>query len=184
MGSAPVSEDAGDGVPASAAVPLEGTRWRLAAYRDAAGALAPARTEAPRPTDAAGLRRAVIVFAGGSWSGSAGCNELSGEYAKAGVALRMSFGVSTLRNCHGQRMAQEAGFLTALPAVATYRIVGRALELLRPDGTVAVRFAAVAEPPGGQVTETAYGGSPRAGRLRNLALYRLVTGRPVSASVT
>ena len=147
-------------VGAEATAPLEGTPWRLAAYRDASGALVPARTDAPHPADAARLRRAVIGFAGGAWRGSVGCNELSGTYAARGAALRMELDLMTLRNCHGPPMAQEAGFLAAVPTVAAYRIAGQVLELLRADRAVAVRFFATASDAARPAELSPHRGSP------------------------
>ncbi|MGC3965034.1 MAG: META domain-containing protein [Rhodocyclaceae bacterium] len=79
---------------------------------------------------------------GGNVSGSSGCNRMVGTYKQEGDAL--SFGpIAGTRMACISGMDQEQRFLSALGAVAKWRIDGSHLELLDASGQSLARFEAV-----------------------------------------
>ena len=75
-------------------------------------------------------------------SGSAGCNRLDGAYRKSGATgLEFEDLVGTERGCE-KGMDVEQALSNALQTVKSYRIVGRALELLDAKGGIAVQLEA------------------------------------------
>ena len=75
-----------------------------------------------------------LKFSGGSVSGSSGCNRFHGPYSKNGGRLALGPMAVTRKACTGEGvMEQEQRFLSALAAVATFRIEGDVLVLRRAD---------------------------------------------------
>ena len=124
-GCAPYGAAAG-----GAAVPLEGTAWRLV---ELGGQPARPAGEAGTPTLRLDERRAT---------GNTGCNSFAGPYELSGASLRSGALASTRRACVDEALnRQEAAFLRALDDTRTWRIAGGTL-VLSADAGVVARFAA------------------------------------------
>jgi heat shock protein HslJ len=116
-----------------AQTPLEGTLWQLTSYVDANG-----QTQ----TTLAGSE-VTATFQDGRVVGSAGCNNYTAEYTLDGSALAIGPAATTLRACISEELsAQEAAYLSALAAVASYEISGETLTLLDAAGQTVLEFAA------------------------------------------
>jgi heat shock protein HslJ len=87
------------------------------------------------------------------FSGSGGCNRISGAYKHQGKALTFGAVVATKMACPGGIMNVEAEFTKALEQVRTWRLAGRTLQLLDAHTRVLARFESSAgtsdasEPP-------------------------------------
>ncbi|MFA7322895.1 MAG: META domain-containing protein [Candidatus Nanopelagicales bacterium] len=90
---------------------LSGSTWTLSAYASASGKRANAVASA-----AATLR----FIAGGSVSGSTGCNNFNGTYTQSGNSLSIKIGPMTLRACPGDLAVQESAVLAAFPKIVTF----------------------------------------------------------------
>jgi heat shock protein HslJ len=79
----------------------------------------------------------------GTVSGSAGCNRYTATYTTTGHGIAVTAPASTRMACPEPEgvMEQEASYLAGLPEAARFRVEGRALELLRADGTFVATFA-------------------------------------------
>jgi len=113
---------------------LQGTRWVLVSYRDAAGEIA----------DALADREVTAEFgADGQMGGNAGCNSYFAAYTVDGRALTIGQAGSTMMACMPETvMQQEAGFLAALQSAATYAIAGDTLTLSDAAGDTALTLRA------------------------------------------
>jgi heat shock protein HslJ len=93
-----------------------------------------------------GTRLTAVFNTDSTISGSSGCNSFGGPYTTDGNNITIGPLVSTLMACADEAvMGQEAAYLTALQAAATYQITGETLELFAADGTPLLIFNA--EPP-------------------------------------
>lgn len=121
-------------LPEAAAMPLEGTSWKLASYHDGVSALASVLNGT----------EITAAFAGGKLTGSAGCNSYSASYEGEGDALTFGPAATTRKMCAEPQgiMEQEQAYLAALESVAGYRIQGGRLELLDTKGTPVATFVA------------------------------------------
>jgi putative lipoprotein len=133
-----VVEPAGTGArrpprtPSPDAAVLSATPWKLTALGDA-----------PAPHGGANI---VFDPEKGRISGSTGCNQFFGTYETGGgSALKLTPVGQTLMACIGEADAQEKAFLDALRATASYRVSGKAFELLDAEARVLARFAAAGE---------------------------------------
>ena len=90
----------------------------------------------------AGTRQPHIVLSsdGGSVSGFAGCNRLSGKFTQSADGLRFGPLITTRMACQPAANELEARFLRALEATASSRIVGGTLELHDASGAVRMRL--------------------------------------------
>jgi heat shock protein HslJ len=119
---------AGCGSGISLDEPIEGPAWRLAQLGD-------------EPVAPDGGAQVQFERGSGRVSGSGGCNRISGSYTRTGVALKISQMASTRMACPDPaRGANEAQFISALQATASYRLAGPGrLALLDASGrTVAL----------------------------------------------
>lgn len=124
-------------VPATTAdeAPLVGTLWQMQSYQG---------------NDALPGTEVTAVFAAdGSLSGNSGCNNFSTGYTMDGDSLTINDAIAaTMMACLEEGvMEQEAGFLAALPATATYQISGDQLTLFDANGTAVAVFTAVPPTP-------------------------------------
>lgn len=78
----------------------------------------------------------TAVFTQGQVSGTAGCNRYFGSYEVNGEAITISPLGSTRMACAEEIMAQESGFLTALPAATTFQIEGEQLTVVYDAGSL------------------------------------------------
>jgi heat shock protein HslJ len=126
-----VLRDAGQ---TTAAMPLEGTPWKLVSYHDGENALASVLSGT----------EITAAFADGKLAGSAGCNSYSASYQGEGDALTVGPVATTRKVCAEPEgiMEQEQAYLAALGSVAGYRIQGGRLELLDAEGTPVATFVA------------------------------------------
>ena len=112
--------------------PIEGPVWRLVQLGN-------------EPVAPGGEAQVQFDRNSGRVSGSGGCNRVSGSFTRSGVALRIGQLASTRMACADPvRGANEAQFISALQATASYRLAGPGqLALLDATGrTVATLNAA------------------------------------------
>lgn len=109
---------------------LEGTSWQAISYNNGKQAVT---------SVLAGTELTADFGADGSLSGSAGCNQYSGQYEIDGNKITIGPLASTEMYCEGPAgvMDQESQFLAALQSAATYKIEGNRLELRTQDGALA-----------------------------------------------
>ena len=109
-----------------------GTTWRLS------------ELDRKPPAQTTGKNFAQLVLDGSQnrYSGSSGCNRLTGTIELKGDSLNFGAGASTMMASPEPLMKQEQAFTKMLQSVTSYRINGRTLELLASDKTVA-KFKAV-----------------------------------------
>jgi len=97
---------------------LTGTEWKLVQVNG-------------KPAVVAGGSEAhLFLDRKGRFSGSTGCNEMTGTYIAAQGALQFTPGGITMKMCAQPVMEQEQALLAAMKATTNYRIDGDALELL------------------------------------------------------
>lgn len=77
------------------------------------------------------------------YSGSSGCNQLTGKFQLSGNSLQLLGGAMTMMACPEPLMKQEKEFNEALTATGSYQIVENTLELLERKKVVA-KFRAAA----------------------------------------
>ncbi len=111
-------------------VTLEGPTWELEGYVNADGEMTEVLPDAA----------VTAVFADGSVAGSAGCNRYFASYTVDGNSLTIGAAGSTMMMCPEPIMAQEAAYLAALSAAASYQIVDGKLEIADADGNVILVF--------------------------------------------
>jgi len=117
---------------------LEGTQWRLDAYRNAQGELVEAL---PDPAATAEFQAAAEQQAD-KVSGLAGCNQFTASYHADGNKLTIDPPASTRKFCSEPAgvMEQENGYLQALGKAASFRISGTTLELFDSGGDTLLTF--------------------------------------------
>lgn len=115
---------------------LQGVRWVLVSYRNAAGETVNALPD----------REVTAEFgADGRVAGSGGCNNYFASYTVDGSNLTISQAGSTMMACEPvEVMQQEADFLAALGTAATWQIDGETLTIFNAAGEPAVVFQAAA----------------------------------------
>jgi heat shock protein HslJ len=109
---------------------LEGTKWVLSAYA-VDGTMKDALVTAT--TDA--------TFADGQVSGNAGINQYNGPYEVDGDRLSVGPLASTKMAGDEMIMEQEAAFLMALEAAASYEIDGDTLIIMDSSGAAVLEFS-------------------------------------------
>jgi heat shock protein HslJ len=121
---------------------LNGTNWRLLAYRGADGKATPALSDA-----------AVTAFfdGRGGLTGSAGCNTYQASYSANRNTLTVRAPTATNKTCDTPAgvMQQEQQYLAGLPTVATYTVAGPTLQLFTSNGAVVAAYQAA--PPSSDV---------------------------------
>jgi heat shock protein HslJ len=122
---------------------LEGTTWRLVAYR-AGSDLVPIETSETLPR---------IELAEGRISGNVGCNTFTGGFSRDEDRLTIEPRMAmTMMACEEPLMELEQAITAHLAQVASYRQVGAGLELLDAEGETLMSLEAVTEPPLAGVT--------------------------------
>ena len=113
---------------------LQGVRWVLVSYLNAAGETAEALAD----------REVTAEFnADGQLGGSGGCNRYFASYTVDGDALTISQAGSTMMACQPDEvMQQETQFLTVLTTAAGWRVEGDQLHILDANGQTVATFAA------------------------------------------
>jgi heat shock protein HslJ len=93
-------------------------------------------------------RPAVLRFADGRLSGSAGCNRLLGSYTRDGASLKLAPNMaSTMMACPPPLMAQEQAVTKALAATAAFKLGDEGLMLLDTAGRPLLTFRALVPEP-------------------------------------
>ena len=105
--------------PTTAPNSLRGTQWMLVELRG--------KSVAPANSNPAYL---VLDPDQNRYSGSSGCNRISGTFQLNGNSLQLLGGAMTMMACPEPLMKQEREFNQALTATGSYRIEGGMLELL------------------------------------------------------
>ena len=108
-------------------MPLLGTTWTLTEL----GGHAPVSTTGNNPA------QLVLDGSQNRYSGSSGCNRLTGTIELKGDSLNFGAGASTMMACPEPLMKQEQAFTKMLQSVTGYRISGKTLELLAGNKMVA-----------------------------------------------
>jgi len=121
---------------AQTASELDGTRWILATYLDAAGQVTSAQ---------AGFEP-TAQFTAGKVAGFAGCNTYHASYDAGDSKFTIGRAASTLMACEPSVMAQERAFLACLQAAASYKLDGGQLTISNAQGAVLLVFAAEKPP--------------------------------------
>ncbi len=113
---------------------LEGVRWVLVSYVNAAG----------ETVEALADREATAEFAAdGQMGGNGSCNQYFATYTVDGDSLTIGQAGSTLMACMPEEvMAQEAAFLAALQSAATFAIDGEQMQIMNSDGETVLTFVA------------------------------------------
>jgi len=111
----------------AATVPLRSTNWKLVELNGQPPVSAMGKNHAQLALDATASR----------YSGSAGCNRMTGGFELDGDSLPFKPGAMTMIACPDPLMKQEQAFITALQSVTTYKINGQRLELLAGEQIVA-----------------------------------------------
>ena len=108
-------------------MPLLGTTWTLT------------ELDGHAPVSTTGNNPAQLVLDGSQnrYSGSSGCNRLTGTIELKGDSLNFGAGASTMMACSEPLMQQEQAFTKMLESVTGYRTSGKTLELLAGNKTVA-----------------------------------------------
>lgn len=114
---------------------LTGVRWALTSYLNAAG----------ETVEALADREVTAEFtADGRVAGQGGCNNYFAGYTVDGNNLTISQAGSTMMACEpAEVMQQEADFLAALQAAATFTRDGDTLQIANADGATVLVFQAV-----------------------------------------
>ncbi len=115
---------------------LQGVRWVLVSYLNAAG----------ETVEALADREATAEFgADGRVAGNGSCNNYFAGYTVDGANLTISQAGSTMMACTDEGvMEQEAAFLAALQAAATFTNDGETLQIANAEGATVLTFRAVA----------------------------------------
>lgn len=128
--------------PSSPAVTLAGTSWVVSRIVD---------------TDTLPAARPTIAFVDQTLSGSASCNQFSGQYTQNGDVLTIGETAITAMACTEQSvMTQEAAFLAALGSVKVMRAAGTNLELLNADEAAVLILEPAAPVDDKPLTETTW----------------------------
>jgi putative lipoprotein len=136
-GAQPIAPAAGSApAPPGPAVPnaLRGTKWMLIELNGKP-------VTAMNPQNPAYL---VLAADQKRYSGSSGCNSITGTFQISGDSLQLLGGAMTLMACPDPIMNQEKEFSQALTDTGSYRIEGNTLELLARKKVVAKFQAATA----------------------------------------
>ncbi len=125
------------GQPSAQAAPdLEGSRWILASYVDAAGETVPALPN----------REPTADFGAGRVSGSAGCNTYAASFDASDGKLTVGRAISTMMACEPSIMAQERALLKNLQAAASYKLDGDQLTIVDAQGKTLLALGAEKPP--------------------------------------
>jgi len=131
ISGAPVSPNSGTSSGNTNAPPLRGTHWKLTEVNGEHTVVQEGENAAHLLLDATENR----------FSGSTGCNRMTGTFALEGNSLHFDAAATTRMACPEPLMKQERAVTTVLGTISGYRISGRTLELVAGDKTVA-RFKA------------------------------------------
>ncbi len=118
---------------ADAPLPLESTPWRLVELSGKAVAADDPKAAASLQFDAVSKR----------FSGSGGCNRISGSYEVSGDKLHLGPIAATRMMCPQPVMDVETAFLAALGSVTSYKIDGNTLSLFGASGSVLAQLQQV-----------------------------------------
>jgi heat shock protein HslJ len=110
---------------------LAGVHWTLVSY-GATAAPVVALPDSPVTAD----------FTVQGVSGSAGCNQYSGNFVFNNGTLTFSPLVTTQMACADNLMAQESAYLKALQSATAYQIAGGQLTIAYPDGVLLFKSGA------------------------------------------
>jgi putative lipoprotein len=112
--------------PSGAPNALRGTKWMLTELHG-------------KPVAPATNNPAFILLDPGhnQYSGSSGCNRVTGKFQLSGDSLQLLGGAMTMMACPEPLMTQEKEFNEALTATGSYQIVGNTLELMEGKKVVA-----------------------------------------------
>lgn len=112
---------------------LEGTRWVMTSYLNAAGELVEGLS---------GTNVTLEFGPEGRVGGNSGCNTYFAGYTVDGNSLTISQAGSTMMACEEAIMAQEAAYLAALQSAATFTVEGDELRIANGDGETVLVFQA------------------------------------------
>jgi len=128
-----VSADQSAAPPAAqAAGTLAGPRWVLVSYAGQDG----------KTIQALPGTETTAQFENGTVSGSAGCNRYNAPYTVDGNKIQIGLGITTMMMCPPPIMDQEAAYLAAIQASASYKIAGDQLTIANAKGNTVLTFKA------------------------------------------
>ena len=128
-----IAQSGGSG-SASSSTPLRGTYWMLTELHG-------------KPVARASQNPAFLYLDadGHTYSGSSGCNRVTGKFQLSGDSLQLMGGAQTMMACPEPLMTQEKEFNEALTATGSYKLNGNVLELYERRKVVA-KFAPGKQP--------------------------------------
>jgi heat shock protein HslJ len=115
---------------------LDSTAWQLTGFNNGRGAVQTALADVT----------VTAVFAEGRIAGSGGCNSYSASFEEDGSSIKIGLPISTMMACEQRIMQQEAAYLKALSAAATFEIRGEELTLRDTNGALQLRYSRTAMP--------------------------------------
>jgi heat shock protein HslJ len=116
--------------PTFGPVTLEGTDWRLISY------MSPTGTNYTVPMSVTPTAK----FAGGQFSGFAGCNTFSGPFTQDGDTVKIGPLAGTQMACQEPLLGVELAYTQALAAVNTAAAAGDTMRLVEKGGFSALEF--------------------------------------------
>ena len=117
---------------AQAAGTLEGPRWVLVSYAGTDG-----KTIQVLPG-----AETTAQFDDGTVSGSTGCNNYNAPYKAKDGKLTVGLTATTMKMCPPPIMDQEAAYLAAIQAAASYKIADGTLTIANAKGSIVLTFKA------------------------------------------
>lgn len=132
--STSTSSDGGPVTTPAAGDALAGSSWTLESYQGPSQDTVPAAT---------GAVSTLAFAADGMFSGSTGCNRLSGTYSVTGEQLSIEVGPMTRMACTDPDVqAQETAVVQQLAEVTGFTVANEHLTLTGDDGTTRLTYAA------------------------------------------
>lgn len=111
---------------------LDGTSWRMSSYRDTTGQIVPVLPGT----------EVTAEFQEGGIGGSATCNRYFGEVVIEGDQLAIQgIGMTEMYCFPEENMEQEAAYIAALSAAASYQVDGAQLTIADATGRTLLTFA-------------------------------------------
>jgi heat shock protein HslJ len=111
---------------------LEGTVWRMNAYRDSTGKRIETRAEV----------QTTAEYMGGLLSGRGGCNSYTGSYEVDRDQIDFGPVASTMMACPPEVMEQESGYLNALSNASSFTVEEGVLILRDSVGEMVIEYKA------------------------------------------
>jgi len=109
---------------------LEGTLWRMTAYRNANGKMVETLPEV----------KTTAEFTEGQVGGKAACNTYNGSYEVNGDQISFGMMMTTMMMCEPDVMDQEMGYMAALETTSSFEVKDETLAMFNANGEVVLEF--------------------------------------------